>query len=218
MGREWISLPEGIVDREASEALRQFRSAVEDLRHQPDPYVLRELANRLEAFRKGSARMGLSEPFIQSMQESFVEAFRRLDALPRDDRFWDRTNRRPTQHKLRSFCQRALEEALDPIPALRMMAAVEVVLCLAFNPRTWMRLHEATQLEIGWPIYAALLGEDHGRSYTVPAILGLLAEIDPAFQARSELAWMVLSDDPQVSKWAGRVREGLRQRTREPKG
>jgi hypothetical protein len=42
------------------------------------------------------------------MQESFVEAFRLLDALPRAHPFWDRTNRRPTQHRLSSFCQGAI--------------------------------------------------------------------------------------------------------------
>jgi hypothetical protein len=81
-----------------------------------------------------------------------------------------------------------------------------------------MRLQEATPVEIGWPIYAAFLGESWGGNQTVPLILGLLTEIDPTFTARSELSWMVLSDDPDVSKWAGRVREGLRQRHLERNG
>jgi hypothetical protein len=213
-----MTLSEMIVDSEPSEALLQFRSAVEDERHQPDPYVLRVLAHRLEAFKRESARIGFSEQFIQSMQEYFREAVRRLDALPRDDPYWDRTNRRPTQLKLPSFCARASREDPDHIPALWMMAAVEVINGWSFVPHTWIRLQEATQVDLGWPIYAALLGESCGGYDTVPAILGLLAQSDPTFKARSELAWMVLSDDPNVSMWAGRVREGLRQLARERKG
>jgi hypothetical protein len=206
------------VDRDASEALLQFRSAVADPRHQPDPYVLNVLARRLEAFKRQSAHIGFSAEFIRRMQESFVAAFRLLDALPRDHPFWDRTNRRPTQHRLYDFCQGAIEGHADRIPALRMTASVEVIQGLSFNPRTWMRLQQATPVDIGWPIYAAFLGEYWGGNRTVPLIVGLLTEIDPTFTARSELAWMVLSEDSYVSGWARRVRDGLRPRSRERNG
>jgi hypothetical protein len=212
------TLAEFAVEREASEALLQFRSAVADPRHQPDPYVLKVLASRLEAFKRESARIGFSAEFIRSMQDSFVEAFRLLDALPREDPLWDRTNRRPTQHRLWSFCQGAIEGHADRIPALRMTASVEVIEGRSFNPRTWMRLQQATPVEIGWPIYAALLGEYRGGNQTVPLIVGLLAEIDRTFTARSELAWMVLSEDSHISGWARSVREGLRQRHLERNG
>src|SRR5262249_16635686 len=123
-----------------------------------------------------------------------------------------------SQSRLLSFCQGAIGEHADRITALRMTASVEIILGLASNPRTWMRLQEAIPVEIGWPIYAAFLGESRGGNQTVPLIVGLLTEIDRNLTARSELAWMVLSEDPHVSGWAGRVREGLRQRARERNG
>jgi hypothetical protein len=214
-GEGWQTLAGIGVDPDVTQVLLQFRSAVADPRHQPDPYVLKVLARRLEAFQRESARIGFSSEFVRSMQQSFLAAFRLLDALSRDHPFWDRTNRRPTQSRLSSFCQGPIGEHADYITALRMTASVEVIQVRSFNPRTWMRLLEAMPVEIGWPIYAAFLGESYGGNQTVPLIVGLLTEIDPTFTARSELSWMVLSEDPDVSEWAGRVKEGLRQRARE---
>jgi hypothetical protein len=99
-----------------------------------------------------------------------------------------------------------------------MTASIEVIEGLSFNPRTWMRLQQATPVDIGWPIYSALFGEYCGENQTVPLIVDLLTEIDRTFTARSELAWMVLSEDSYVSGWARRVRDGLRQRARERNG
>jgi hypothetical protein len=146
--------------------LAGFRSTVPDPRHQPDPVVLRGIVASLRAVWDEAPSFGVADDFLRRMTGDFIECLRRLDGLPRDDPFWEGTNRRPTQYKMIDFCRKAIRD--DPEEegdAYRMLAAVEVLSGHYFDPLAWGRLLTEGLSNASWPVYAALIGSHFGGYY-----------------------------------------------------
>jgi hypothetical protein len=150
----------------------------------------------------------LSEEFVEAMTDHFVEGFRRLDAIPREDPFWDGTNRRPTSNKMYSYCEKALRDNPDDIQALWIRVATQVVHGMAFSPSTWESLNSADRLDATWIVHAALYAEIQGGYDTVPELLKLLRKTGLHGRVLRHLKEMVLTMDGYIAKWARRVIEG----------
>jgi hypothetical protein len=189
------------------EVLAGFRSSASDPRHCPDPYVLRQLAGRVEGGGQLGLEYRLDPRFIREMQALYLEGFRRLDALPRDDPFWEGTNRRPTPGKMRDFCDKARRDNPGDLDALRILAAVLMMHGL-FDHRVWERLLSAGQVEPAWSVYAALLAGSIGGGDTWSGLLVLLKELGLLGAVRSTLEDLRRSGHPVSSAWAGEVTEG----------
>jgi hypothetical protein len=185
--------------------LAYFRSAVDDPRHQPDPYVLAELSSSLHGFARGAREAGIDDDFIRSVRQSILDGFKRLDALPRDDPFWDRTNRRPTFHKLYAFCiNRLAGDSLDD-RALWTLAAVAVVSVQNFDPALWLPFAELGGLEPSWPISAALYVDLVCGTDSVTILASLLVDNGLCERARPTMARLAQSDRHHIRSWASRV-------------
>src|SRR4051812_48583609 len=138
------------------EDLADFRSSCDDPRHWPDPYVLRQLAGAIEGIDQSGREFRFDPRFIWDMQACYLEGFRRLDALPRDDPFWEGTNRRPTLGKMRAFCVKAHRDNPGDLQTLRILAVVLMMTGL-FDHEVWKRLLLAGEVEPTWVVHAALL-------------------------------------------------------------
>jgi hypothetical protein len=183
-----------------------FRSAVDDPRFRPDPVVFGWVAHDLRAFWSRSADFGMPEGYIRAITAHFVGCLRALDALPRDDPFWDGTNRRPTGHKMGSFAATRSRDRPAGVPALWMTAAVQMVATQPFWPPVWKQLREAQGVDALWPLYAALHGYDGGYD-TVPEVAAVLKESWPSGSAGPSLDRLTASGVPWISEWAGQVRQ-----------
>ena len=189
------------------EVLAGFRSSASDPRHRPDPYILRQLAGMIEGISQLGLEFRLDPRFIREMQALYLEGFRRLDALPRDDPFWEGTNRRPTLGKMRGFCAKAHRDDPGDLDALRILAAV-LMMQGSFDYRVWKRLLSAGQVEPAWSVYAALLSGYLGGGDTVSGLLVLLKEVGLCGAVRSALDDLHRIGNPVTSAWAGEVTEG----------
>src|SRR5438045_511955 len=87
----------GVMSRRDLSPLLDFRSVQPEPRFRPDPYHLNEVAQQLRALEDVSY---LDTDFIDRILQTVIVAFYRLDAVPREEPFWDNTNRRPTFSKL----------------------------------------------------------------------------------------------------------------------
>ena len=76
---------------EVVDALLHFLSREADLRLRPDPYHLRDLAGQA---RDAFSGRPLDEAFAGRLRGALYDGLCRLDALPRDDPFWQGGNRR----------------------------------------------------------------------------------------------------------------------------
>src|SRR5215212_8070613 len=87
-------------EQQLFQALLDFQSAESSPLWRPDPVHLRELA---EQVRSAFSAAHLDQGFAGRLREAIFVGFSRLDALPRDDPFWENTNRRPTRSKIRDL-------------------------------------------------------------------------------------------------------------------
>jgi hypothetical protein len=182
-----------------------FRSSVDDPRLRPDPYVLRELSRKLEGFANLAESAQIPANFSGRIRAAIYDGFRRLDSLPRDDPFWQGTNRRPTLSKLPDFCAKLLERDPGDARALWTMAADELITWVGFNPNTWRRLIALEGLDASWPIYAALF------FWGLGSLNGLVPLLDSAGlckSAKPTLEHLVRSGAHFTREWAMRVGAG----------
>jgi hypothetical protein len=129
----------------------------------------------------------------------------RLNRLPRSSPFWARTNLQPTIHKLREFCRHLLESDPQDTLALWTQAALEVSWGVdRFGYEQWKALRRSGDLDVTWPICAALLqGGRAGHSYrTLPALLLDMGAIEEARPVLEEYADSELGNS---CDWAKRV-------------
>lgn len=189
-------------------AFAGFRSVSQQPRLQPDPYVLATMDKEIDTFQTEAINLGVGRDFVASMAIHCIQAFTRLDALPRDDPFWNGTNRRPTQYKLYDFCQKDLADNPDDIDTVWRRAAVEIVLGYSYDPATWEKLINAGQVDAGWLLYAALWGECGGSYDTVDRAVASLKKLGLSESVRPTLERLIGSGIEHVSKWAGRVKDG----------
>lgn len=186
------------------EVLAGFRSSASDPRHRPDPYVLGQLARKIEEISRWGREFQLDPRFLREMQDLYLEGFRRLDALPRDDPFWGGTNRRPTPGKMGAFCAQAHRDHPGDLDALRILAAV-LVIQGGFDYRVWKRLLSAGQVAPAWSVYAALLSGYLDGDDTAPDLVAVLREVGLFDAVRSVLDDLHLTGHPIASAWAGEV-------------
>src|SRR4051794_35332251 len=186
------------------EVLAGFRSSASDPRHRPDPYVLRQLAGMIEGFSQMGLEYRLDPRFIREMQALYLEGFRRLDALPRDDPFWEGTNRRPTLGKMRAFCVKAHRDNPGDLQTLRILAVVLMMTGL-FDHEVWKRLLLAGEVEPTWVVHAALLAGYFGGGDTVSGLLALVREMGLWGEVRSAVDGLVRSGDPVAAAWGREV-------------
>jgi hypothetical protein len=189
------------------EVLAGFRSSASDPRHWPDPYVLRQLAGMIEGVGRLGLEYRLDPRFVREMQALYLEGFRHLDALARDDPFWEGANKRPTPGKMRDFCDKAHRDNPGDLDALRILAAALMMHGL-FDYRVWERLLSAGQVEPTWSVYAALLAGSIGGGDSWSGLLVLLKELGLLGAARSTLDDLHRTGHPVASAWAGEVTAG----------
>jgi hypothetical protein len=113
--------------------------------------------------------LGFGEFWHRAAQAVF-RSLQRLNELPRDDPFWQNTNRRPTLFKLHDHCARLLRQDTRDEVALWTVAALDVFYgSNDFGRERWATLRRTTGLDIRWPVYAALYTELHAA----PSAAGL---------------------------------------------
>src|SRR5271166_5537485 len=117
--------------------LADFHSSVDEPLHRPDPYVLARLSRQLDGFTQAARQEEVDLEFILRLRRGVLDGFQRLDALPRDDPFWDRTNHRPTLGKAFEFSRKL--HAVDPgdVRALWTLAGVSLLTWQNFEPGLW---------------------------------------------------------------------------------
>jgi hypothetical protein len=111
---------------ELTAALVNFPSQEAVPVHRPDPAHLRDLAARV---RSAFSTPYLDEGFAGLLREGIVAGLSRLDALPRDDPFWEKTNRRPTLSKLGDLSGRLLARGQTEEWACWAWAAISLMGC-----------------------------------------------------------------------------------------
>jgi hypothetical protein len=170
--------------------------------------VLRGLIASLRAVRDEARSLGVPDDFLHTLIERFVEGFRRLDGLPRDDPFWQGSNRRPTRYKMGDYCRKLAEEDPDDEQPPFMQAAAQVLVGHYFDPTTWRRLISCGRAGASWAVYAALIGVHFGGYDTAPEVMRFLQGSELCGEARPTIDALTSSEVAWVRDWAGAIADG----------
>lgn len=147
--------------------------------------------------------------FVEKVLDSIGDALCRLNALPRDDPFWEGRNPRPTLYKLRDFNAHVLRSNPDDVRALWTQAALYVFHgSTNFGQKQWRRLHYVGQFDVRWPILAALATELNADP-TSTEIAELLDRLEVVDDARAFLATFDACGDAGIVAWRDAVIEAL---------
>ncbi len=202
------------MDDDLLDELAGLRSTQPDPRHRPDPVVLRRIVAELRAVKDESRSFGIAADFLLAMTREVVECFRRLDRLPRDDPFWEGTNRRPTQYKMSDFCRKLADESPEDGQARLMQAAVQVLVGHGFEPTAWGRLVSDGLADAAWPVYAALIGLRFGGYDTTPGLVRLLEGLGLSGGVRLALDALARAGEPSVREWVEEILDRCKGRSR----
>lgn len=203
------------MDRDPLDELSQLRSASANVRHQPDPVVVSALVASIRSIRKEAQALGIADAFLDRITDDLIVCFRKLDTLPRDDPFWEGTNRRPTENKLGSFSKEAIGRSPEDPLAYRMRAAVQVLVGNYFDPEIWMWLCSRERVDVSWPVYAGLIGVVGGYD-TAPEVVRFLRQAGLCDEARTTLNDLMRSSHTWVGDWAKQVATGCDAAERRP--
>lgn len=147
--------------------------------------------------------------FFQKVLDILLDALRRLNAVPRDDPFWDDQNKRPTLYKLRDFNARVIQKNPNDALALWTQAAFYILHgSTNFGHKQWRRLHHIGGFDVSWPILAALVTEINADP-TVEQLAELLDRIELVDEARAFLATFDACGDPWIVEWRDAVLAAL---------
>lgn len=147
--------------------------------------------------------------FIAKVFETLLDALRRLNALSRDDAFWESRTKAPTLHKLRDFNHEILRKNPDDAEALWTQAALYILHgSTNFGQKQWRRLHYAGHFDVSWPILAALVTELNSAP-TGEELVELIDRIEVAGEARSFLRSLDETGDPWILTWRDEVLAAL---------
>ncbi|MCU1500459.1 MAG: hypothetical protein JWM47_4412, partial [Acidimicrobiales bacterium] len=188
-----------------SRLLLGFRSAVDDPWLRPAPVVLAWIGSDLRRFYGRCAELGVPGSVAGTFAARLLDYLREVDALPQDDPFWERTNRRPTLLRMDSWAYHRLAAAPADPAALTMAAACEVVYRHVFWPPTWVALLGTGVWDAWWAVYAALNGYDGGYD-TEADLAELLRRAVAPGTALSALGRLKQSPAAWVAEWSERVR------------
>jgi hypothetical protein len=165
--------------------------------------TFKTIAAELKSVQQRAATSSVSDEFVSLVVQGIVDGFRRLDALPRVNHFWDRSNRRPTLGKLAEFADYGLRDDPTNVSALRSAIAFQILTYQNFHPGFWHRVHSTGNLHVSWPIYAALLlvVDD----FQAKNLLIFLKATGLCDEAKTTLDRLTDSHDRSVSEWARRI-------------
>jgi len=149
------------------------------------------------------------EGFVNQLRAALVDSFRRLDALPRDDPFWEGTNHRPTLAKIAAFAEYLVESNAKDELALWSLAAMRLLYCCNdFGLEAWRRFHAIGTLDLAWPIYAAVRVRFDSGFDTAPALIHFLNTTGRCAEARNVLETLQGMGGEGLSSWAKAIATG----------
>jgi hypothetical protein len=192
-----------MTEQQLIHALLDFQSAESTPPWRPDPDHLRDVA---EQVRSAFSAAHLDQSFASRLREGIFGGLSRLDALPRDDSFWNGTNRRPTLNKIRHLALQMLDGKPKEEGACWALAATSLLWCCNdFGLAGWRGLHELGRLDAAWPILAAYhvwaeTGYDAG-----PSLTAFLHEAGLCVQARNALEAIEVRQGERVRSWSRSV-------------
>jgi hypothetical protein len=147
--------------------------------------------------------------FLAKVREVLHDALRRLDAVSRDDPFWEGRNLRPTLYKLRDYNARIISKNPDDAEALWTQAALYILHgSTNFGQKQWRRLHYVGRFDVAWPILAALVTELNAGP-TGDALVELVDRIEVVDEAKSFLQSLDATGDPWIIGWRDDVLAAL---------
>ncbi len=189
-----------MTEQQLIHALLDFQSAESTPLWRPDPGHLQDMA---EQFRSAFSAAHLDQDFAGRLREAILGGLSRLDALPRDDPFWDGTNRRPTISKIRELAEQVLQRGSKEEWACWAWAATELLWCCNdFGLAGWRGLHELGRLEGAWPVLAAFHVWANSGYDTAPLLADFLHETGVGVQARNALEAIEVRQGEGVTGWA----------------
>jgi hypothetical protein len=199
------SFTEILEEDTAISRLLGFRSAVDDPRLRPDPVVLAGMGEDFRSLYRRFADLGIPGSVAGVFAARLLDCLREVDAQPREDPFWEGTNRRPTLWRMASWAHhRVAAEPADPA-ALTMAAACEAVYRHEFWLPTWVALVGSGVWDASYAVYAALNGYDGGYDTEADLAEFLKGTAAPG-PALSALDHLKQSPASWVAEWAERVR------------
>jgi hypothetical protein len=147
--------------------------------------------------------------FVAKVIDALAASLSRLNALPRDDAFWEGRNPRPTLYKLRDFNAHVVRKNPDDALALWSQAALYILHgSTNFGHKQWRRLHYVGDFDVRWPIIAALVTELNADP-TVEALAELLDRVGAVDEAKAFLATFDACGDPWIVNWRDAVLAAL---------
>ena len=147
--------------------------------------------------------------FVARVFDSLLDALRRLNALPRDDPFWEGRTKAPTIYKLRDYNHHVLRKNPDDVDALWTQAALYLLHgSTNFGQKQWRRLHYAGHFDVSWPILAALVTELNSGP-TGEELVELIDRIEAASDAKRFLRSLDATHDPWILTWRDEILAAL---------
>jgi hypothetical protein len=191
---------------EAAAVIQGFQSREESPRFRPDPFHLQTLAADI---RRRFTIPDLDTGFAARLRAALVGGLRRLDALPRDDPFWEGSNRRPTLGKLPDFANHVLGHAPQEEWACWLLAACSLWWCGSdFGLPGWEGLRRLGRLEAAWPVHAACHVWRNAGYDPAPDLISFLNAAGLGLAARSALEGIAERGDDGVAAWCGGIVRG----------
>lgn len=147
--------------------------------------------------------------FLERVVEALLGSLVRLNALPRDDAFWDGRTHTPTLQKLRDHCASIVQKSPNDVPALWAQIGLNVVHGTNnFGAKQWRRLHSVGEFDISFPILSALVTELNSDP-TIEALVELIDRLDLKPQTVEYLESLEVSESPWIDEWRSTVLAGL---------
>jgi hypothetical protein len=147
--------------------------------------------------------------FLERIVETLSAALRRLNAVPRDDPFWETRNKRPTLYKLRDYNYHIFKKNPDDPLTLWTQAALFIVHGTNnFGAKQWRRLHYVGEFDVSWPILAALVTELNAEP-TAEQLVELLDRIEMVDEALAFLKTFDACGDDWIVEWRDGVVKAL---------
>ena len=147
--------------------------------------------------------------FITIACDWIFKSLKRLNQLPRTDHFWVGTNKRPTIFKLQEFCLLLLNKSSRDENPLCTLACLSVFRSASdFGQEHWMGLRRLDQLDIAWPIHAALITNLNAAPIEKD-LAGFLQEADMVLQAKPLLNSIKEKGDGLIPAWVDKVTDYL---------
>jgi len=156
----------------------------------------------------GFARVGGGE-LLEKLIDAIFDSLCRLNLIPRSDPLWAGTNGRPTLFKLRDHNASVLLERPGDSLALWTQIALFIVHGSSnFGAKQWRRLHHEGQVDVRWPVLAALVTELNA-SATGDELVELLDRTGRRRAGMEFLSTFDVCQDKWIVRWRDDIVEAL---------